>query len=611
MKKLLLTICVSIFFLNTYAQIGIKADGLAPIPSAQLEVQSTNKAFYPPRMTTVLKNAIPNPQAGAIIFDTDQKCLSTYDGTQWNCMDKKRSGGCCVPGDYQVCKLQNPQFVDANDIQYDSNGNFYVVGRYFGGAMDVYNFDGTLAITLPITASNNGNATFLLKYNSAGTLIWSTRLGNSGVGNGSMGFSLAVDVNGVTIAGYLAEGVTVYNARTSSAAPETSWGTFNNTFLNEGFVVRYNTSGVVQWTSRMTGGIYNAKIASQTAGNAVFISFLQNSSLASFATQQIFNARQTGGQTETYWGNQFYPAGLAVAQTIIKYDLTTGAIGWVAKLHGTGDIAVSASTNSLFANFSSINPVFDNAITTALNTPINWGTINAIGQTDTYLQKMNTSTGAIDWVARQGGGDIEGAGSITADNQGNCYLSNVTKSSASTPFQVFQGRTSTSSPETAWGNLITDGAGNDGIYTIKYNNNGNVTWANSIVSNDIATGLLSTSAIKVNTSGEVYLVGRYNLTSINLYHSKQNSTETQSLFNTSPAQNTRTVFIAKYNRSGKGEWIDRTTSTGNITIKAIDVIGTDFIGCGFGTNELQLGSKSTTFIINTQGGFLFKFTPQN
>lgn len=99
MKKILSFITLSILFTNTYAQVGIKADGLAPIASAQLEVQSTNKAFYPPRMTTPLKNAITNPQAGAIIFDTYLKCLSTYDGTQWNCMSKKKTNGECVPGD--------------------------------------------------------------------------------------------------------------------------------------------------------------------------------------------------------------------------------------------------------------------------------------------------------------------------------------------------------------------------------------------------------------------------------------------------------------------------------------------------------------------------------
>jgi LytTr DNA-binding domain len=76
---LLVLSCLS----NTYAQIGIKANNSAPIPSAQLEVQSTTKAFYPPRMTTVQRNAIAGVAAGAIVFDTDLNGLFTYNGSSW------------------------------------------------------------------------------------------------------------------------------------------------------------------------------------------------------------------------------------------------------------------------------------------------------------------------------------------------------------------------------------------------------------------------------------------------------------------------------------------------------------------------------------------------
>jgi hypothetical protein len=57
MKKLFFLLLVLSCLSDTYAQIGIKANNTAPIPSAQLEVQSTTKAFYPPRMTTAQKNA--------------------------------------------------------------------------------------------------------------------------------------------------------------------------------------------------------------------------------------------------------------------------------------------------------------------------------------------------------------------------------------------------------------------------------------------------------------------------------------------------------------------------------------------------------------------------
>lgn len=52
----------------TRAQIGMGA-GTTPHPSAALDVQATDKAFYPPRLTTAQRKAIVNPQPGAFVYD--------------------------------------------------------------------------------------------------------------------------------------------------------------------------------------------------------------------------------------------------------------------------------------------------------------------------------------------------------------------------------------------------------------------------------------------------------------------------------------------------------------------------------------------------------------
>jgi hypothetical protein len=51
--------------------------------SAILEVNSTTKAFMPPRMTTTQKNAIASPAAGMLVFDTTLAKLSVYSGSAW------------------------------------------------------------------------------------------------------------------------------------------------------------------------------------------------------------------------------------------------------------------------------------------------------------------------------------------------------------------------------------------------------------------------------------------------------------------------------------------------------------------------------------------------
>ncbi|TDB67416.1 FG-GAP repeat protein [Arundinibacter roseus] len=62
------------------AQIGIGAE---PHPSAALDLNATDKAFYPPRVTTAQRIAIENPQAGAFVYDTDKGRMYLYDGQNW------------------------------------------------------------------------------------------------------------------------------------------------------------------------------------------------------------------------------------------------------------------------------------------------------------------------------------------------------------------------------------------------------------------------------------------------------------------------------------------------------------------------------------------------
>jgi hypothetical protein len=66
------------------ASTGNMAIGSNPTPntSAILDLQSTTKAFLPPRMTTTEKNAIASPVAGMVVYDTTLNKLCVYT-TGW------------------------------------------------------------------------------------------------------------------------------------------------------------------------------------------------------------------------------------------------------------------------------------------------------------------------------------------------------------------------------------------------------------------------------------------------------------------------------------------------------------------------------------------------
>ena len=83
MKKTILTLVTLTFIgLSTAsAQVGIGTS--TPDSSAALELESTDKGFLPPRMTTAQRDLIPSPSAGLIIFNTSTNSIEFCDGDNW------------------------------------------------------------------------------------------------------------------------------------------------------------------------------------------------------------------------------------------------------------------------------------------------------------------------------------------------------------------------------------------------------------------------------------------------------------------------------------------------------------------------------------------------
>ncbi len=63
--------------------VSINENNSPPNPSAMLDVQSTDKGFLPPRMTSSERNNIVSPAKGLIVFDMDSNNLQIFDGSQW------------------------------------------------------------------------------------------------------------------------------------------------------------------------------------------------------------------------------------------------------------------------------------------------------------------------------------------------------------------------------------------------------------------------------------------------------------------------------------------------------------------------------------------------
>lgn len=68
---------------NNYFQGTVAVGTTTPNANAILDVSSTTKAFMPPRMTTVQKNAVAVPTAGMVVYDSTLNKLCVYTGAAW------------------------------------------------------------------------------------------------------------------------------------------------------------------------------------------------------------------------------------------------------------------------------------------------------------------------------------------------------------------------------------------------------------------------------------------------------------------------------------------------------------------------------------------------
>ncbi len=81
MKKLIISIVVLFYHITSFAQVGIGIEN--PDESTVLQLESNDKGFLPPRMTTQERQAINDPAVGLTIFNTEENCVQFYNGIGW------------------------------------------------------------------------------------------------------------------------------------------------------------------------------------------------------------------------------------------------------------------------------------------------------------------------------------------------------------------------------------------------------------------------------------------------------------------------------------------------------------------------------------------------
>jgi sugar lactone lactonase YvrE len=397
----------------------------------------------------------------------------------------------------------------------DSEGNIYVVGE--SGASSVitaYNADGSAFGT---TFTSVGDDVFIVKYDPYGTVQWMTYISSTGT---DIGYAVATDPSGnlyITGSGGSAT-LTAYSVGDIAFSPALS-----NAGNGDAFIVKYNSSGVVQWNARISSTQVDIGygIATDSSGNVYVTGQTGSGQTVSVRNSDdtVFGTLTSLGGTDAY---------------VAKYD-TNGTVQWIARIGSTGgDIGRSIFSDSSGNVYIAVQG--GAATVTAYQggdgTGASFGLVPNAGLGEVVIVKYNTN-GLGQWITRCYSSAADVPYGITTDIFGNVYIAGA---AGNTTFTALSAN-GTAHPLTLPGGGLRD------AFLVKYDSSGNVKWLSRIASgtDDIIYG------IACDKVGNVYVAGWFG-------SSVGGDTF---IFNPDGLEITRvreSLAVAKFNTNGYFQW---------------------------------------------------------
>jgi hypothetical protein len=450
-------------------------------------------------------------------------------------------------------------------LAIDSDGNIYIVGN-FAQNSNIYSYSSLtggaiVTSTFGLLTLEGGNSSYpsiyLIKYNSSGVAQWGTSIKNSGNSPEFLFPSVKVDASNNPIVGFSGSSGTGnaifnnYSTVTSGNVIVTEFGRYS--FSNYiAFVVKYNSSGTVQWVSAIenigtqffvptslgvdsTNSVYLG--ATVDSSRTITIkSYSSKSGSPPVISMSTFGSIATGGTAIIL--AKFNSSGTGLWATYIQSDVS------LARQY----IFCDSNNNVLFYNTWSGTVTFrSNTSGSGVSTTV-YGTI-ALGGVAPYFVKYNSS-GTIQWASyiKSSGSTVIGLPGI--DSFDNIYI--ACQGSSTIAPQNYSSPPSGGGAVglTQYGNVpFATGSGND-CYLIKYNSAGSVVWATRIA------GTLDDRRPDcfADTNGNVYVTGIYASNPITISNFSaapvnSNANTTLTTFGTLPDFSTgggENVFLVKY-----------------------------------------------------------------
>lgn len=250
---------------------------------------------------------------------------------------------------------------------------------------------------------------FLAKINVSGSILWATYYGGSGTERNGTSFQTDVkcDINNnVYLVGTTTSDTGIATTGTAQAS---------RVGLYDGFIAKFNTSGVRQWGSYY-GGTYDdafTNVALDSNGMVYVAGQFRSSGLGTSGT----HAQNRLGNNSTINGNRDYDA------AVVKFNPATGARIWCtyygASLEDNSRGIAVGDTGYVYMSGSTLN---SSGIATNNTAQTSIG-----GFYDAFLVKLD-SNGGREWGTYCGGNGTDHGGNVVIDHEDNPNMSGRTAS---------------------------------------------------------------------------------------------------------------------------------------------------------------------------------------
>ena len=346
-------------------------------------------------------------------------------------------------------------------VAVDPSGNVCVTGEYKSDASWLIGNN----ISLP--SQSVYNQSFIIKYNSTGTLQW----GKSTGGDRGEGRGIVTDSSGNVYA--------TGNYKDSSTVTLGNGVTLPASTTIIAYIIKYDPDGTAQWANVIptAGDSTGESIAVDSNGNVYVTGTYRTSSSSSGSSlgNSVILSPSINSSDDSY---------------VVKYD-TDGVAQWAEHIPTTGysdghGIATDSSgnvyTTGYYKNLSTV-VTLGNSVTLPASTD---------SSPDAYIVKYNTG-GTAQWAANIPSIDSSGQG-ISTDSSGNVYVTGYYNASSSIDL----------------GNSVTlPAVSTNSIFINKYNTGGTPQWAKGMITSTASSGL----SIATDSNGNVFTSGYYNASS--------------------------------------------------------------------------------------------------